>query len=430
MNLQAPRGTVDLLPKDTKKWQYVEETIKDICSRFQFEEIRTPLFEHTEVFHRGVGDSTDIVQKEMYTFEDRSGRSITLRPEGTAGVSRAFVENKLYGEVNQPVKLYYFGEMFRYERPEKGRMRQFNQFGIEALGSDDPAIDAEVIDLAMAIFKELGLSSLKLVINSLGDIDSRTSHRQALVDHFTPHKDELCSDCQVRLEQNPMRILDCKTDKDHPAMKTAPSILDYLSEESKAYFDKVKTFLTAMGIEYEVDPTLVRGLDYYNHTAFEIMSEAKGFGAATTLAGGGRYNGLIEELNGPSTPGIGFAIGLQRLLLALDVEGIEAPVDDRLDCFLVAQGGPEVEEEAVRLVHHLRAGGIQVDKDYQQRKMKGQFKAANRLKAKYVLILGEEEQSKQIVNVRSMETGEQVEVAISQLTDYMNDQLTGGRNND
>ncbi|WP_121615088.1 histidine--tRNA ligase [Virgibacillus halodenitrificans] len=422
MSFKAPRGTVDLLPKDSKKWRFVEEIIKNICHRFHFEEIRTPLFEHTEVFQRGVGDTTDIVQKEMYTFEDRGGRSLTLRPEGTAPVVRAFVENKLFGDPNQPTKLYYFASMFRYERPQKGRMRQLNQFGVEVLGSANPAVDAEVIDLAMTVYKELGLKSLKLVINSLGDHESRNNHRQALIEHFTPHKDELCKDCQSRLQQNPLRILDCKTDRDHPAMKTAPSILDYLNEESKDYFEQVKDYLTAMNIEYTIDPKLVRGLDYYNHTAFEIMSEAEGFGAITTLAGGGRYNGLVEELGGPATPGIGFGMGVERLLMALEAENIDIPVNNELDCYIVVFG-ENVEKEAVRITHNLRQSGIQVDKDYQGRKPKGQFKAADRLKAKFVLVLGESELEKQVINVKTMETGEQIEVPLAHLAESIKEKL-------
>lgn len=425
MSMKAPRGTVDTLPQEAKKWQFVEDQLKDVCGRFHFDEIRTPLFEHTELFQRGVGDSTDIVQKEMYTFEDRGGRSLTLRPEGTASVARAFVENKLFGNPSQPVKLCYFAQMFRYERPQKGRMRQLNQFGVEVLGSADPAVDAEVIDLAMTCYQELGLKSLKLVINSLGDNESRNNHRQALVDHFSPHKDELCSDCQIRLDQNPLRILDCKTDRDHPAMQNAPSILDYLNEESRSYFDQVQNYLTKMGIEYEVDKNLVRGLDYYNHTAFEIMSEADGFGAIATLAGGGRYNGLIEELGGPSTPGIGFGMGMERLIMALDAENKEMSIDDRLDCFVVAVGD-EAKKEAVRLLHELRKGGIQADKDYQDRKMKAQFKAADRFKAKYVLILGEDEIEREIVNVKELDTGEQLEVPIAQLVGTMHEKLLGG----
>lgn len=426
MAMNAPRGTVDILPKDVKAWQYVEDQIKEICNRYHYSEIRTPVFEHTEVYQRGVGDTTDIVQKEMYTFEDRGGRSLTLRPEGTAGVARAYVQNKLYGEANQPVKLYYFAEMFRYERPQKGRMRQLNQFGVEVLGSADPAVDAEVIDLAMTVYRSLGLTSLKLIINSLGDKESRADHRQALIDHFTPHKEELCADCQVRLEQNPLRVLDCKKDREHPAMSSSPSILDYLNDESKIYFEDVKAYLDSMGIEYVVDPTLVRGLDYYNHTAFEIMSDAEGFGAITTLAGGGRYNGMVEEFGGPSTPAIGFGMGLERLLMALDAEGIEIPDDDELDCYVVAVG-KEPEQAAVRLVHELRTNGIQVDKDYQQRKMKAQLKAADRYRAKYVLILGEDELSQGTVTVKEMATGEQKVLPKEELLETLHGKLTGGK---
>lgn len=418
MNIKAPRGTVDILPETAKKWQYIESVLKNVSDRFHFNEIRTPLFEHTELFQRGVGDSTDIVQKEMYTFEDRGGRSLTLRPEGTASVVRAFVENKLFGSPIQPVKLFYFGQMFRYERPQKGRMRQLNQFGVEAMGSADPAVDAEVIDLLMTCYKELGLKSLKLVINSLGDNESRKDYRNALVQHFTPHKEELCSDCQSRLTQNPLRILDCKKDRDHPAMKTAPSMLDYLNEESSTYFEKVKSYLDSMNIPYTVDKNLVRGLDYYNHTAFEIMSEAEGFGAITTLAGGGRYNGLVEDLGGPNTPGIGFGMGLERLLMALEAENITLPIDEQLDCFLVAFG-EQAETESVRLVHTLRENGIQIDRDYQGRKMKGQFKAADRVNARFVLVLGDQEIENQVINVKDMVTGNQKEVAYTDVVSYM-----------
>src|SRR5699024_5804544 len=331
MKINAPRGTVDLLPEDTKKWQYIEKELRNLCHAYNYNEIRTPLFEHTEVFQRSVGDTTDIVQKEMYTFDDRGGRSLTLRPEGTAGVVRAFVQNKMYGNPIRPNKLFYFAQMFRYERPQQGRMRQLNQFGVEVLGSDDPSVDAEVIGLAMTAYKKLGLKSIRLVLNSLGDQESRTSHRNALVAHFTPVIDELCEDCNQRLVTNPLRILDCKTDHDHPAMKSAPSILDHLNEYSQDYFNKVKEYLDAMNIEYVIDPTLVRGLDYYNHTAFEIMSDHEGFGAITTLLGGGRYNGLTKELGGPDVPGIGFGMGLERLILALETEKVTLPIEDELD---------------------------------------------------------------------------------------------------
>ncbi|AUJ26164.1 histidine--tRNA ligase [Virgibacillus dokdonensis] len=426
MSYKAPRGTTDILPEDAKKWRWVEETIKQVCHKFHYEEIRTPVFEHTEVFQRGVGDTTDIVQKEMYTFEDRGGRSITLRPEGTAPVVRSFVQHKLHGLANQPTKLYYFAEMFRYERPQKGRMRQLNQFGVEVLGSADPAVDAEVIDLAMTCYQKMGLTSLKLVINSLGDKESRENHRQALIAHFTPHKHELCSDCQTRLQNNPLRVLDCKQDRDHPAMQTAPSILDYLNEESEAYFEQVKDYLDKIGIPYEIDKNLVRGLDYYNHTAFEIMSEADGFGAITTLAGGGRYNGLAEELGGPNTPGIGFGMGLERLLMALEAENKVIPVDRSLEAYVVAVD-EQAQKEAVMLVSKLRKHGVQVDKDYLGRKMKGQFKAADRYAVKYVLIIGESELEEQTITVKEMSTGEQTTVAKDQIIDVMKEKCVGGR---
>jgi len=427
MNMRAPRGTVDILPNEANKWQFVENKLRDLCRRFDYEEIRTPMFEHTEVFQRGVGDTTDIVQKEMYTFKDRGGRSLTLRPEGTAPVVRAFVENKLHGASIQPVKLYYFAEMFRYERPQKGRMRQLNQFGVEVLGSADPAVDAEVISLAMMCYQELGLASLKLVINSLGDKESRTNYREALINYFTPYREELCDDCQARLTQNSLRILDCKRDMKHPAMENAPSILDYLNEESRAYFDDVKKYLDMMEIPYVVDANLVRGLDYYNHTAFEIMSEADGFGAITTLCGGGRYNGLTEELGGPDVPGIGFGLGLERLLMALEAEKVSIPIDETLDCFVVALG-ERATEEAVKIVYNLRKNGIQVDKDYQMRKMRGQFRIADRLNAKYVLVLGDHELQEQVINVRTMATGDQIEIPLENVIEYMKEQLLGGGN--
>ncbi|UOR12214.1 histidine--tRNA ligase [Halobacillus amylolyticus] len=425
MNMRAPRGTQDILPGTSEKWQYVEQRLIDLSRRYNYKEIRTPIFEHTELFQRGVGDSTDIVQKEMYTFTDRGDRSITLRPEGTASVVRAFVQNKLFGLANQPTKLFYIGPMFRYERPQQGRMRQFVQFGVEALGSNDPAVDAEVMALAMNAYQELGLTSLKLVLNSLGDQESREAHKSALVSHFEPHRDELCSDCQLRLEQNPLRVLDCKKDKDHSAMTTAPSILEYLNDESKSYFKAVQNHLQAMNIDYVIDANLVRGLDYYNHTAFEIMSDAEGFGAITTLSGGGRYNGLVEDIGGPETSGIGFAMSLERLLMALEAEGVKLPIEDSLDCYIVAMG-EEAEQEAVRLTQLLRSNGIQTDKDYLQKKMKGQFKSADRLKAKYVIVLGERELEQNAATVKNMASGEQTELPLDEITGYLEQELAGG----
>ncbi|OEH91501.1 histidine--tRNA ligase [Bacillus solimangrovi] len=418
MAIQIPRGTQDILPGDVEVWQYIEKIVREVCSTYQYKEVRTPIFEHTELFQRGVGDTTDIVQKEMYTFKDRGDRSITLRPEGTASTVRAFVENKLYGQPTQPTKLYYIGPMFRYERPQAGRMRQFHQFGVEALGSNDPALDAEVLALAINIYSKLGLKKLKLVINSLGDNESRTAHRDALVEHFKPRIGEFCSDCQGRLEKNPLRILDCKKDRDHELMGTAPAILEFLNEESHAYFEKVKAYLTAMGIQFEVDSTLVRGLDYYNHTTFEIMSEAEGFGAITTLAGGGRYNGLVEDIGGPETPGIGFGFGIERVVMALQAENTSYPTQEGIDCYVVAMG-PEAELKAVQLLNELRQNGIHAEKDYQGKKMKAQFKSANRLQATYTAVLGDTELEQQVINVKHMETGEQEQIALDKFIEYM-----------
>lgn len=422
MGIQIPRGTQDILPEKAALWQHVEGKMAEICRRYDYKEIRTPIFESTELFQRGVGDTTDIVQKEMYTFEDRGGRSLTLRPEGTAAVVRSFVENKMFGNPDHPVKLFYTGPMFRYERPQAGRMRQFVQFGVEAIGSNDPAVDAEVIALAMDLYSELGLKDIKLVINSLGDTESRTSHRNALIDHFKPRIDEFCSDCQGRLERNPLRILDCKKDREHELMQTAPAIIEHLNEESKVFFDKVKTYLSDMGISFVEDPNLVRGLDYYNHTAFEIMSEAKGFGAITTLSGGGRYNGLVEEIGGPQTPGVGFALSIERLLLALDAENVELPIEKGIDCYLVSLGD-KAKDYSASLLYKLRKAGISADKDYQDKKMKAQFKAADRKQAKFVVVLGETELENQVANVKEMATGEQEEVSLDQLVTYITGKL-------
>lgn len=415
-NIQAPRGTYDVLPQESAKWQEVERTINELCNLYQYKEIRTPVFEHTELFQRGVGDTTDIVQKEMYTFQDRGDRSLTLRPEGTASVVRSYVEHKLFGQPDQPVKLYYTGPMFRYERPQAGRTRQFVQFGVEAIGSKDPAIDAEVIALAMDVYKSSGLKSLRLVLNSLGDTESRLAHKQALIEHFAPSIGEFCSDCQNRLEKNPLRILDCKVDREHPLMATAPSLADYLNEESAAYFAQVKAYLDELGIGYVVDPNLVRGLDYYNHTAFEIMSEAEGFGAITTLAGGGRYNGLVEDLGGPESPGIGFAMSIERLLLALEMEKVEIGQGQSLDAYVIAMDAAS-KKKAMSIVRDLRANGISADMDFTDRKMKAQMKSADRKKARFVIVIGESELESGKAAVKEMATRDQQEVPFGELAE-------------
>ena len=416
--INIPRGTQDILPKDSYKWQYIENKLHELMKIYNYKEIRTPIFESTDLFSRGVGDSTDVVQKEMYTFQDKGDRSLTLRPEGTASVVRSFIENKMQGNANQPVKLYYTGPMFRYERKQKGRYRQFVQFGVEAIGSENPAIDVEIIAMLVHIYQSFGLKNLKLVINSIGDAESRADYSKALQEHFEPVIDTFCQDCQNRLYTNPMRILDCKVDRDKEAVKNAPKITEYLNDYSKSYFEEVKTLLDEIGIEYEIDSNLVRGLDYYTHTAFEVMSNAEGFGAITTLCGGGRYNGLLELLDGPKETGIGFALSIERLLLALEAEGIEIEQEDSIDLF-IATMGEQADHYSVELLNKLRLAGISCDKDYLSRKLKGQMKQADRLNATYTIVIGEDELQKEQVEVKNMKTGESEPVAFSELENYL-----------
>ncbi|EHJ08838.1 histidine--tRNA ligase [Staphylococcus simiae] len=416
--IKIPRGTQDILPEESKKWRYIENKLDELMTLYNYKEIRTPIFESTELFARGVGDSTDVVQKEMYTFKDKGDRSITLRPEGTAAVVRSYIEHKMQGNPNQPIKLYYNGPMFRYERKQKGRYRQFNQFGVEAIGAENPSVDAEVLAMVMHIYQSFGLKHLKLVINSVGDMDSRKEYNEALVKHFEPVIDDFCSDCQARLHTNPMRILDCKVDRDKEAVKTAPRITEYLNEHSKQYYEQVKSYLDELAIPYIEDPNLVRGLDYYTHTAFELMMDNPNYdGAITTLCGGGRYNGLLELLDGPSETGIGFALSIERLLLALDEEGIDLDVDEELDLFVVTMGD-EAERYAVKLLNQLRHAGVKVDKDYLQRKIKGQMKQADRLGAKYTVVIGEQELENNQINVKNMQTGDSETIQLDQLAAY------------
>lgn len=414
MNFKVPRGTQDILPAETWKWQQAEKVINEVCDMYRYKEIRTPIFEQTELFQRTVGDTTDIVQKEMYSFMDRGNRSMTLRPEGTASVVRSFVEQKMFGYADQPVKLFYTGPMFRYERQQAGRYRQFVQFGVEAIGSNDPAIDAEVIALALDVYKRVGLTKLKLVINSLGDTECRASHKKALIEHFSPHIEEFCSDCKSRLENNPLRILDCKVDNANPLIASAPSLADYLNEDSTAYFKAVLSYLDDANIAYEIDANLVRGLDYYNHTAFEIMSTSEGFGAITTLCGGGRYNGLAEEIGGPSAPGIGFAMSIERLLLAMEAEGKSFEEEPNLDVYVVVLGDV-AKRVGVKVLGDLRAAGLRSDMDYMERKMKTQMRAADRLHAKTVIVIGEDEVAEHVVMLRNMAGGSQEKVSMSDL---------------
>lgn len=412
--IQVPRGTQDILPSESYKWQFIEKKLTEIASAYNYKEIRTPVFESTELFVRGVGGSTDIVNKEMYTFKDKGDRSLTLRPEGTAPVVRSYIENKMQHDVEQPTKLFYLAPMFRYERKQKGRYRQFVQFGVEAIGVEDPLIDVEIISMLMTIYQSFGLKNLKLKINSIGDIDSRNEYNKALVDHFSPRIGEFCSDCQSRIDTNPMRILDCKKDKDHELVQSAPRMYDYLNDESKSYFEAVKVKLDDLDINYEVDYNLVRGLDYYTHTAFELMSDSEGFGAITTLCGGGRYNGLLELLDGPQKTGIGFALSIERLLLALEAEGIEIPDESGIDLYVCTMSD-EARNMASTLLHKLRKHNISAEMDYENRKLKAQMKDADRKNARFTIVLGDDELANEVVDVKEMATGDSKTVKFEDL---------------
>lgn len=407
----APRGTKDIMPADVKAWRYLEETMRKICAQYGYKEIRTPVFEHTELFLRGIGETTDVVEKEMYTFNDRGNRSITLRPENTASAVRAYIEHKLYAEP-APTKLFYIGPMFRYDRPQAGRYRQFHQFGIEALGVQGPNIDAEIILLAVQILQSLGLKDLKLKINSVGCPKCRPLHREKLQEFFKPHFDELCKDCQSRYDRNPLRLLDCKNPHCQELGAGAPSLEECLCDECREHFEGLKQLLTAAGIEYEVDHNLVRGLDYYTKTAFEI--QYKPLGAQSAVCGGGRYDGLIEEVGGPATPGIGFAMGMERVLLALESQNLLPDVQEAMDVFAVCPN-QEYFPTVFKTVIDLRRVGLKAEFDFQGRSMKAQMKQANRVNAKYVLIFGEDEFARGQVVLRNMSTSEQKEIAITDI---------------
>lgn len=413
-----PKGTIDLYGDTAKKWQYVNRVLDEVMDRYNYNFIRTPLFESTSLFHRGVGDTTDIVTKETYDFVDRGDRNMTLRPEGTAGVVRSYIENKMYGEATQPVKLYYNGTMYRYERPQSGRDRELTQFGVEVLGSNDPAIDAEVISVAVNIFKLLGLKGVKVKINSLGDMESRNGYRQALIDYFKPNIQDLCEDCQERLMKNPLRILDCKVDSDNELLLNAPSMLDYLNEDSMNRFMDVQNYLDVLDIDYVVDPKIVRGLDYYCHTVFEIEATVKDFGANNVIAAGGRYDTLVSNLDGPETPGIGFACGLGRLMMALDKEEINLPIRTDLDAFVLYVNETE-KEYAMALTQDLRLNGFRVDTEYMNRSLKGQFKQADRYNAKFLIILNGEDLVGGEIQVKDNQTKEVTMVKEAEIDDFL-----------
>ena len=411
MTYQTPRGTYDILPDEIYKWHDVEDKIRNIAEKYCYEEIRTPYFESTGVFARE-NDSSDMVNKEMYSF--MSGEeSYTLRPEGTAGVIRSFDQHKFYGSMELPAKFYYVGPMFRHERPQKGRQRQFTQFGVENIGVKSPEIDAETIALGVSIIKSLGIQSYKVLINTLGDDASRSAYREALKAHFKDHLDELCGDCHRRYEQNPLRILDCKVDHDNPIVQSAPQLSDYLNEESKEYFQRVLNALDALGIPYEIDNRLVRGLDYYTHTVIEVFSTRKDSGAQATVFAGGRYDHLVEYFGGPELSGMGFAIGLERLLMLATEEGYEFTLPKELDAYVISLGN--VGSTPLVIANKLRDKGYKCEVNMTARSLKAQFKSADRNKAKYIIILGEDELKEGVVNLKNTATREQVTVSIDDI---------------
>ena len=417
MKLQKPKGTQDILPQESAKWQYVEEFARETFRKYNYAEIRTPIFEHYEVISRSVGDTTDIVTKEMYDFYDKGDRHITLRPEGTAPVVRSYVENKLFApEVQKPVKLYYMGSMFRYERPQAGRLREFHQIGAECFGSSNSATDVEMIAMAAQFFKEIGITNVSLELNTLGNPESRAAYRQALIDYLTPLKASLSADSQRRLEENPLRVLDSKEPEDKVAVEGAPYILDYLDEESSAYFAAVRSMLETLQIPYVINTNMVRGLDYYNHTIFEFTTEVAG--SQLTICAGGRYDGLVAYFGGPETPGVGFGMGLERLLLVLDKQGVELPIETGLDAYIAVLGAG-ANGKALELVQSLRAQGFAAERDYLDRKIKAQFKSADIFQAKTIITLGESELESGELTVKNNETRQEVTVSLDAIkTDF------------
>ena len=418
--LQKPKGTYDVYGDMGKKIIYLENLLKALMEKYNYEYVRTPLFESSELFHRGVGETSDIVSKETYDFVDRGERHMTLRPEGTAGVVRSFIENKMYGRADLPVKLWYFGPMYRYERPQSGRYREFYQFGVEAFCSDDPMLDAEIISIPVNFYKLLGLKGIKVNINTLGDTESRLKYREALINYFRPHIDSLCDDCKARFEKNPLRILDCKVDHDLDIMKNAPKIIDYLNESSRNHFEKVKEYLEALNIDYTVNYSIVRGLDYYTHTVFEVEASVEGFGSQNVLCAGGRYNGLVETIGGPQTPGVGFALGLERLLVALEYEKLE-PWEDKTSDFYIAPMDDTCKSYSLKVLNMLRMNGFNGDMDYMNRSLKSNFKQAERLNTKYIIIIGNDEIENNMVTIKDNETKESKTVAFDDIVDYFDE---------
>ncbi|MBE6871985.1 MAG: histidine--tRNA ligase [Ruminococcaceae bacterium] len=413
---RAPKGTKDVLPSESYKWQYVEGVLRETARQFGYSEIRFPTFEHTELFERGVGDTTDVVQKEMYTFNDKGGRSISLRPEGTASVARSYLENSLYAQT-QPTKCYYIAANFRYEKPQAGRYREHHQFGAECFGASAPSADAELISLADTFLHRLGITNITAHINSIGCPKCRAEYHKALRAYFENYKDKLCETCLSRFDKNPMRILDCKSPICSEIAKDAPRTIQYLCDECRDHFDSVRKYLDAMGISYEVDPGIVRGLDYYTKTVFEFVSNS--IGAQGTVCGGGRYDGLVSQFGGPATPALGFGSGIERLLLVMDALGIEIPNNNSKLKIFVAGIGEKADMAAQTLVYRLRKAGIAAERDTLCRSLKAQMKYADKLCAEYSVVLGDDEVESGNARLKNMATGETVEVPLDALEQYL-----------
>lgn len=409
MLTQAPKGTNDILPDRTHIWQFIEDEVRRICREYNFKEIRTPVFEHTELFERGVGDTTDVVEKEMYTFNDKGGRSITLRPEGTASTARSYIENGLFN-TPQPSKLFYLIRCYRYEKNQAGRYREFNQFGAEVIGSGEPSVDAELMSLAMLLYKRLGLKGLKLNINSIGCPKCRKEYNEKLKEFLMPNYDRLCDTCKTRFNKNPMRIMDCKSSVCKEIVKDAPILLDCICDECRDHFEEVKRLLEGMKIDYFIDPYIVRGLDYYTKTVFEIIADNKN--SNCTICGGGRYDGLVGQLGYKDTPASGFALGLERLILTMEEQGIKFPEDDTPDIY-VASIGKEALIFAQSLVFDLRKCGIKAECDHGARSVKAQMKYADKLGAKYTMVIGESEMENGKISVKNMQNGESIEIDLT-----------------
>ncbi|MDE6605856.1 MAG: histidine--tRNA ligase [Clostridia bacterium] len=413
--INIPKGTKDVLPSESYKWHYIENTVREVARLFGANEVRTPTFEHTELFLRGVGDTTDIVNKEMYTFEDKGNRSITLKPEGTAGVARAFIENSLFN-APQPTKMYYITPVFRYERPQAGRLREHHQFGVEFYGSFAPQADVEVMSLAKSIFAKLGIKDLQLNINSIGCKSCRKDYNKALKDYFSSKIDKMCSTCKDRLDKNPLRILDCKEETCKAIVKDAPSTIDYLCDDCKSHHESVCKGLTSIGLDYVVNPRIVRGLDYYTRTVFEFIST--GIGAQGTVCGGGRYNDLVEQVGGKSTPAVGFGMGIERLIMVLESLGLSFGEPYAPEVY-IAPMCEEAKDIALVIANNLRANGISAEFDIMDRSFKAQMKYADKLSANFVAIIGEDELKADKVAIKNMKTGEQESVERDKLVEFI-----------